>query len=57
MKIRGEDTIAACSGCASGTLMTSIRNRAEFGSSSGMAAEQPASSLGERTLEEPEMYT
>ena len=35
MKIRGEETIAACSGCATGTLMTSMRNSAEFGSWSG----------------------
>ena len=54
-KIRGELTIAACSGCASGTLMTSIRNFAEFGSWSGLALTQPASSLGERTADEPEM--
>ena len=32
LKIRGELTIAACSGCASGTLMTSMRNSAELGS-------------------------
>ena len=56
-KIRGELTIAACSGCATGTLMTSIRNRAEFGSCDGIAATQPGSSLSERTCEEPEMYT
>ena len=48
-KMRGELTIAACSGCASGTLMTSMRNSAMFGSSSGAASEQPGSSLGERT--------
>src|SRR6476659_848627 len=49
--------MGACSGCAIGTLMTSIRNRAELGSRSGVALTQPASSLGERTLDEPEMYT
>src|SRR5216117_4151079 len=30
LKIRGELTIAACSGCASGTLMTSFRNSTLF---------------------------
>jgi hypothetical protein len=30
--MRGELTIAACSGCASGTLITSMRNFTEFGS-------------------------
>src|SRR5216117_1514084 len=30
LKIRGELTIAACSGCASGTLMTSVRNSVLF---------------------------
>ena len=39
--MRGELTIAACSGCASGTLMTSMRNSAEFGSLSGASSEQP----------------
>ena len=54
LKIRGELTIAACSGWASGTLMTSIRNSAEFGSWSGASLEHPGSSLGERTGAEPE---
>jgi hypothetical protein len=54
-KMRGELTIAACSGCATGTLMTSIRNHAVLGSSLGIAATQPSSSLGDRTTEEPEM--
>ena len=49
LKIRGELTIAACSGCASGTLMTSMRNSAEFGSLSGAAFTHPGSSLGDRT--------
>ena len=40
-KIRGELTIAAWSGWASGTLMTSMRKCAEFGSSSGDALTQP----------------
>src|SRR3954469_13442684 len=55
LKIRGELTIAACSGCAIGTLMTSIRNSAELGSFG--APMQPGSSLGDRTGAEPEMYT
>ena len=55
LKIRGEEVIAARSGCASGTLMTSIRNRAEFGSSSGDALTHPGSSSAERTEEDPEM--
>ena len=54
LKMRGELTIAACSGWASGTLMTSIRKRAEFGSLSGASREQPGSSLGERTPADPE---
>src|SRR6476661_9908966 len=37
--------------------MTSIRNSAELESTEGSAPTHPASSLGERTLEEPEMYT
>ena len=37
LKMRGELTIAACSGCASGTLITSMRKSAEFGSLSGVA--------------------
>ncbi len=56
-KIRGELTIAACSGWATGTLMTSMRNQAVLGSCDGIAAVHPASSLGERTADEPEMYT
>ena len=39
-KIRGELTIAACSGCARGTLMTSIRKSAVLGSLSGIVPEQ-----------------
>ena len=53
-KIRGELTMLASSGWASGTLMTSIRNRAEFGFESGARREQPASSLGERTPADPD---
>ncbi|HLB82300.1 MAG TPA: hypothetical protein VJJ54_04365 [Gemmatimonadales bacterium] len=55
--MRGELTIAACCGVASGTLMTSIRKRALLGLESGDAATQPGSSVGERTGAEPEMYT
>ena len=51
----GELTMAACSGCASGTLMTSIRNSAELESRSGVTPTQPDSSLGERTVADPEM--
>ncbi len=54
-KMRGELTIAACSGWASGTLMTSMRNSAVLGSWVGIAAVQPGSSPGERTADEPEM--
>ena len=53
LKIRGELTIAARSGCASGTLMTSIRNRADLGSSIG-PLRHPGSSVGERTPADPE---
>ena len=45
--------MAARSGLASGTLITSIRKYAEFGSSSSGAFEHPASSSGERTDDEP----
>src|ERR1700681_639461 len=55
LKMRGELTIAACSGCANGTLMTSIRKSAEFGSLSRVSLLHPGSSLGERTPAEPEM--
>ena len=54
-KIRGELTMAACSGWASGTLITSIRNSAVVESWSGVTPTQPGSSLGERTGAEPEM--
>ena len=47
--------MAACSGCASGTLITSIRNSAELGSCDGIAATQPGSSADERTWDDPEM--
>ncbi len=53
--MRGELTIAACAGFASGTLMTSMRKSAEFGSLSGRSRTQPGSSFGERTPAEPEM--
>ena len=38
LKIRGELTTSACSGWASGTLMTSIRNSAELGSLAALDA-------------------
>jgi hypothetical protein len=55
LKMRGELTMAADAGFASGTLMTSMRNSAEFGSLAGAAAEHPGSSASERTFAEPEM--
>jgi len=51
--MRGELTIAAFSGAASGTRMTSRRNRALFESSIGPSA-QPGSSSAERTRDEPD---
>ncbi|GAB5408157.1 MAG: hypothetical protein BalsKO_05220 [Balneolaceae bacterium] len=53
-KILGELTIADSSGESKGTLITSILNRAEFGSSPGRRSEQPANSSLERTPAEPE---
>jgi hypothetical protein len=53
--MRGELTIAAALGLSSGTLMTSMRNSAEFGSLSGVNDEQPESSSDDRTPDEPEM--
>ena len=52
--MRGALTSAALLGSASGTLMTSMRKSAVFGSTSGCAPEQPASSPGERTPAEPD---
>ncbi len=54
LKIRGELTIAACSGWASGTRITSMRKSAVFGSSSSGAPEQPGNSSAGRTGAEPE---
>jgi hypothetical protein len=51
--MRGELTMAACSGAASGTLITSMRNSAVFGSSCG-ASRQPGSSSADRTRDEPD---
>ena len=51
--MRGELTIAAFSGAASGTLITSRRNSAVFGSSMP-AFTQPGSSSAERTPDEPD---
>jgi hypothetical protein len=51
-KNRGELTIAACAGFASGTLMTSMRKYAEF--ESFTARTQPGSSFGDRIDDEPE---
>ena len=52
--MRGELTIRACSGCASGTWITSIRNNVVLGFESTGAAEHPGSSLGERTGADPD---
>src|SRR5439155_744854 len=52
-KIRGELTIAAVCGAASGTLMTSILNSALFGFESGDCFTHPGSSEGERTGADP----
>ena len=54
LKMRGELTMAACAGFASGTLITSMRKSAELWSLSGVSRTQPGSSLGERTPAEPE---
>jgi hypothetical protein len=51
--MRGWLTIEAVAGAASGTLMTSIRNRAVLGSSMSPSA-QPGSSSAERTPDEPD---
>ena len=53
--MRGELVIAAFCGAASGTLITSSRNRALFGSAaSGPVSAQPGSSSAERTPAVPE---
>ena len=51
---RGLDTIFASCGAASGTLITSMRNSAVFGSLSGASPEHPASSSGRRTNDVPD---
>ena len=51
----GELTIAACSGCASGTLIASMRKSDVLGSFGSRTATQPGSSVGERGGAEPEM--
>ena len=48
-KMRGRLTIAAFSGAASGTLITSMLKSAVFGSSFGSLPEQSVSSSAERT--------
>ncbi len=53
-KMRGELTIAASCGAASGTLMTSMRNSELFGFESGDCRTHPGSSVGERTGAEPD---
>ncbi len=54
LKMRGAPTMAACSGCASGTLMTSMRKSALLGFESGGAATQPGSSAADRIGADPE---
>jgi len=53
-KMRGELTIAARSGCDSGTLMTSMRNCAVFGLSVMLPWLHPGNSSAERTPADPE---
>ena len=53
VKMLARFTTSARSGLATGTLMISMRHSEEFGSS-GAARLQPGSSLGDRTLEDPE---
>src|SRR2546421_11740808 len=48
-KLRGELTISACCGAASGTLITSMRQRALLGFESGGVVTQPGSAVGVRT--------
>jgi hypothetical protein len=59
VKIRGWLTIAAVSGAASGTLITSMRHCVGFPVVTGLcvsaAFSQPASSSGERTPTVPEL--
>ncbi len=52
--MRGWLTRSAISGCASGTLMTSMRKSDEFGLFSGARSEQPDSSASGRMPDEPE---
>jgi hypothetical protein len=54
--MRGDETMRASFGLAIGMRITSMRKRAVFGSSIP-ASRQPGSSLGDRTLDDPEMYT
>ena len=53
-KIRGELTMRAFSGAASGTLMISIRKSDVVESNSAEWPEHPANSLGERTTDVPD---
>ncbi len=56
-KMRGELTTRASCGAASGTRITSMRKYEVFGSFSGSAGEQPASSFPDRGVLVPETYT
>ena len=51
---RGLETIFASCGAATGTLITSMRNSAVFGSLSGFSPEHPASSSDWRTNDVPD---
>ena len=54
LRIAGLVTTRASSGWASGTWMISMRNSSLFGSRSGLSAEHPPSSVGDRTGAVPE---
>jgi len=54
LKMRGLLTIRACSGCASGTRITSMRNSALFGSVVSFPVLHPGSSVLERTGASPD---
>ncbi len=56
LKMRGELTIFACSGCANGTRITSIRNNAVLGSVMSPPS-HPGISVVERTRANPDTYT
>src|SRR5689334_5385681 len=53
-KMLARFTTAAVAGLASGTLMTSILQRAELGFESGRSRTQPGNSVGERIWADPD---